>query len=100
MTVPKKLNWGILGAARVNERLLPAIMTAANAQLVAIASRRPGAAAATLAKYAVGDSQHVNCYDDLASLIMTPRWKRFIALWPTKSMRIGPCKPLPRASIV
>ena len=73
MTVPKKLNWGILGAARVNERLLPAIMTAANAQLVAIASRRPGAAAATLAKYAVGDSQHVNCYDDLASLINDPK---------------------------
>ena len=27
----QKLNWGILGAARVNERLLPAIIEAANA---------------------------------------------------------------------
>lgn len=46
------LNWGILGAARVNQRLLPAIVEASNSRLVAIASRRPGAAAATLAQYA------------------------------------------------
>jgi predicted dehydrogenase len=44
----KKLKWGILGAARVNERLLPAIIEAPNSQLVAIASRRAGAAKATL----------------------------------------------------
>lgn len=48
----QKLRWGILGAARVNERLLPAIVEAPNAELVAIASRRPGAAAETLQKYA------------------------------------------------
>ncbi len=46
-----KLRWGILGAARVNERLLPAIVEAPNSELVAIASRRPGAAAETLQKY-------------------------------------------------
>ena len=44
------LRWGILGAARVNERLLPAILEANNAKLVAIASRRQGAAADTLVK--------------------------------------------------
>ena len=47
-----KLRWGILGAARVNERLLPAIVDAHNAELVAIASRRAGAAQETLLKYA------------------------------------------------
>lgn len=47
-----KLNWGILGAARVNERLLPAIVEAPNSTLAAIASRRPGAAEETLNKYA------------------------------------------------
>jgi len=52
-TTPK-LRWGILGAARINERLLPAIVEADNAELVAIASRREGAAAQTLAKYAPG----------------------------------------------
>jgi len=60
--------WGILGAARVNERLMPAIVAAHNAKLVAIASRRPGAAAETLAKYAP-DQQQVRCYDDLDTLL-------------------------------
>jgi predicted dehydrogenase len=64
----KKLNWGILGAARVNERLLPAIVEASNSQLVAIASRRAGAAKATLDKYA-SNAQGVTCYDDLGALI-------------------------------
>lgn len=62
------LKWGILGAARVNERLLPAIVDAQNATLVAIASRRAGAAKATLEKHAP-DLKGVNCYDDLESLI-------------------------------
>ncbi|NOS97316.1 MAG: Gfo/Idh/MocA family oxidoreductase, partial [Methylotenera sp.] len=57
-----KLRWGILGAARVNERLLPAIIEAKNSQLVAIASRRAGAAKATLEKYA-HCYQNVACYD-------------------------------------
>jgi predicted dehydrogenase len=68
MTEPRKLRWGILGAARVNERLLPAIVESHNAELVAIASRRPGAAAETLKKYAphqVG----VRCYDMLKTLL-------------------------------
>jgi xylose dehydrogenase (NAD/NADP) len=68
MTDRTKLRWGILGAARVNERLLPAIVEAANAELVAIASRRPGAAAATLAKYASGETG-VTAYDDLEALL-------------------------------
>lgn len=64
----KKLKWGILGAARVNERLLPAILEAPNAQLVAFASRRAGAARATLERYAPG-TVGVACYDDLNSLV-------------------------------
>jgi predicted dehydrogenase len=65
----KKLKWGILGAARVNERLLPAIIEAPNSQLVAIASRRAGAAQATLEKYAPNYKENVSCYDDLDVLI-------------------------------
>ncbi len=64
-----KLKWGILGAARVNERLLPAIIEAPNSQLVAVASRRAGAAKATLEKYAPNYDGYVACYDDLESLI-------------------------------
>ncbi len=65
----KKLQWGILGAARVNERLLPAIIEAPNSQLVAIASRRAGAAKATLEKYAPCYANSVQCYDDMDALI-------------------------------
>ncbi len=63
-----KLRWGILGAARVNERLLPAIVEGSNSELVAIASRRPGAAAATLAQYAP-QLQGVRTYDDIDLLL-------------------------------
>ncbi len=63
-----KLRWGILGAARVNERLLPAIAQASNSELVAIASRRQGAAAETLAKYAP-QLQGVKTYDALEDLL-------------------------------
>ncbi len=66
-----KLKWGILGAARVNERLLPAIIEAPNSQLVAIASRRAGAAKATLEKYAPCYPD-IKCYDDLDALINNP----------------------------
>lgn len=63
-----KVRWGILGAARVNERLLPAIIEASNSELVAIASRRPGAAKATLNQYAPCH-MNVTCYDNLDALI-------------------------------
>jgi predicted dehydrogenase len=63
-----KLRWGILGAARINERLLPAIIEASNAKLVAIASRRPGAASQTLAQFAP-QQQQVRTYDNLEALL-------------------------------
>lgn len=47
-----KLRWGILGAARINQQLMPAIVSANNSELIAIASRRPNAAEETLKKYA------------------------------------------------
>jgi predicted dehydrogenase len=68
MNSSRKLRWGILGAARVNERLLPAIVEAPNSQLVAIASRRPGAAAETLRKYAP-QLEGVQVYDQLDALL-------------------------------
>ncbi len=66
-----KLRWGILGAARVNERLLPAIMEAGNSELVAIASRRVGAALEILKKYAPKnlDISNINAYDSLEELL-------------------------------
>ena len=68
MTNQSVVRWGILGAARVNERLLPAIVAAQNAELVAIASRRPGAAAETLQKYAAQQTS-VRTLDDPEALL-------------------------------
>ncbi len=66
-----KLNWGILGAARINQRLMPAIIEASNSKLVAVASRRPGAAANTLAQYGNGQTD-VKTYDDPDLLLQDP----------------------------
>jgi len=91
-----KLRWGILGAARINERLLPAIVAASNSELVAIASRRPIAAAETLAKYAPGQTG-VNTYDSLDALIddaavqavYLPMANHEHAEWALKAIRAG-----------
>lgn len=71
MNESSKLRWGILGAARINQRLLPAIVEAENSELLAIASRRPGAAAETLKQYAP-DQQGVTTYDDPEQLLTNP----------------------------
>ncbi len=63
-----KLRWGILGAARINQHLMPAIVEAENSELIAIASRRTGAAAETLAKYAP-NKKDVIIYDQLESIL-------------------------------
>ena len=39
-----KIRWGIVGAARVNERIMPAIAQSKLGELIAIGSRRKGAA--------------------------------------------------------
>jgi xylose dehydrogenase (NAD/NADP) len=92
----QKLKWGILGAARVNERLLPAIVEAPNSQLVAIASRRAGAAKATLEKYAP-NAKGVTCYDDLDALIADknieavycPMANEEHSEWALKAIQVG-----------
>ncbi len=71
MNEPSTLRWGILGAARINQKLLPAIVEADNSRLLAIASRRPGAAAETLAQYAP-QQRNVITYDDPQRLLDNP----------------------------
>jgi len=68
MSEQKKVRWGILGAARVNQRLMPAIIEADNAELVGIASRRPGAAAEVLSQYAPENTRAV-AFDSLDDVI-------------------------------
>jgi len=93
----QKLKWGILGAARVNERLLPAILEAPSSELVAIASRRAGAALETLKKYAPCYVDGVKCYDDLDALIndknveaiYCPMANEEHAEWALKAINVG-----------
>src|SRR5215207_1175530 len=51
MAESRQVRWGVLGAARINERMLPAMARAGNARLAAVASRRPEAAAALAARH-------------------------------------------------
>jgi len=68
MSLNTQLRWGILGAARINQQLMPAIVAAKNSELVAIASRRPQAAQETLEKYAPQLS-HVKIYNSPEELL-------------------------------
>lgn len=96
MAETKQLRWGILGAARVNERLLPAIVEASNARLVAIASRRPGAAAETLARHAPTQADVLTLDDPDALLahpgidaIYLPMANEEHAVWALKAITHG-----------
>jgi predicted dehydrogenase len=91
-----KLRWGILGAARINQQLIPAIVEAKNSELIAIASRRPGAAAETLAKYApkqkdakVYDSPESLLKDDSIQAVYIPLANKDHAEWAICAIEHG-----------
>ena len=65
----KKINWGILGAARVNERLIPAIIKSKQGKLVAIASRRQNAAEECIKKYAPEYTQDIESHTGFDSIL-------------------------------
>lgn len=92
----EQLRWGILGAARVNDKLMPAIVEAPNARLVAIASRRPGAAAETLQKHAPNETDALALDDPDALLtrddidaIYLPMANEEHAEWALKAINHG-----------
>ena len=64
-----KLNWGILGAARVNERLIPAIIKSKQGKLVAIGSRRKNAAEECIKKYAPEYIQDIESHSGFDSIL-------------------------------
>ncbi|BCX81451.1 D-xylose 1-dehydrogenase (NADP+) [Methylomarinovum caldicuralii] len=70
MNTTRKVRWGILGAARMSKVMLPAIVAAGNTELVAVASRRPGAAAQLLAECG---QENVTAYDDPQALLDDPK---------------------------
>ena len=64
-----KIRWGILGAARVNERLMPAIVQSDSGDLIAIGSRRSGAAKECLLKNLPEYKDKVLCFDGFDQVI-------------------------------
>jgi len=65
----KKIRWAILGAARVNERLIPAIINSEQGALVAIGSRRENSAAECIKKYAKEHIKNIECYEGFNSIL-------------------------------
>lgn len=99
MTKPQdtnKLRWGILGAARINQQLMPAILAAKNSELVAIASRRAGAAEALLQQY-VPDHEQIHIYshpedllhDPSIQVVYIPLASQDHALWTLRAIEQG-----------
>ena len=64
-----KIRWGIVGAARVNERLMPAIIGSDLGELIAIGSRRKGAANECLLKHASHLEDTVQAFDGLDQIV-------------------------------
>ena len=64
-----KIRWGIVGAARVNERLIPAINQSELGELIAIGSRRRGAAKDCLLRHLPESEDKVFCFDGLDQVI-------------------------------
>ena len=96
MNTLSKLRWGILGAARINQQLMPAIANAKNSELVAIASRRQGAAAETLAAYApqlndvtLYDSPEALLADNNIDAVYIPLANHEHASWVLKAIEQG-----------
>lgn len=89
------MRWGVLGAARVSERLLPAIVEAADSELVAIASRRPGAAQDAITRFApqakpriYGDYEAVLKADDVDAVYL-PLNNHEHAQWTIRAIEHG-----------
>tara|TARA_B100000787_G_C16176747_1_gene289455 strand:+ start:118 stop:1122 length:1005 start_codon:yes stop_codon:yes gene_type:complete len=65
----KKIKWAILGAARVNEKIIPAITGSNNGELVAVGSRRENSAKECVNKFAPKQSKIIKCYTGFDSIL-------------------------------
>jgi predicted dehydrogenase len=86
------LRWGILGVAKINDRLLPAFATAADTQLLAIASRDPERAKAAAAKVRIPKaygSYEALLADPEIEAVYIPLPNALHAGWTTKAADAG-----------
>ena len=65
----KKIRWAILGAARVNEKLIPAITGSAQGELIAVGSRRENSAKESVQKFAPEQVENIECHKGFDSIL-------------------------------
>ena len=65
----KKIRWAILGAARVNEKIIPAITGSEHGELCAIGSRRENSAKECALKFAPNQIEKIECHKGFDSII-------------------------------
>ena len=65
----KKINWAILGAARITEKMIPAIINSKSGELKAIGSRRPNSAEECIKKYASSHTSKIEYHTGFDSIL-------------------------------
>ena len=65
----KKVKWAILGAARVNEKIIPAITGSSQGELVAVGSRRENSAKEIVQKFAPNQGEKIECYKGFDAIL-------------------------------
>jgi xylose dehydrogenase (NAD/NADP) len=86
------VRWGILGLANITRRFLPALRAAANAELVAVATRRPAAAAplvATQPELRVYHDYEALLDDPAVEAVYIPLPNTLHAEWAVKALERG-----------
>ena len=91
--VPRQVRWGVLGAARIAvHKVIPGTMRAANAEVVALASRRPDAAAKAAADLGVPrshDSYDALLADDGVDAVYIPLPNDAHVPWALRALDAG-----------
>lgn len=88
----KKVRWGILGAARINRRMIPGLKLAANAELVAITSRDAAKAQQAAAQWeipVVHPSYEALLADPQLDAVYIPLPNTLHAEWTIKAAQAG-----------
>ena len=65
----KKVNWAILGAARITEKIIPSIIKSKQGQIVAVGSRRQNSAEECIKKYAPKHIDKIKYYRGFDSIL-------------------------------